>query len=198
APEAGPLPLVCEELPGRRRGVAEIDVVPPGRLALAGARLELGSGPQLLLFQRHDLPLRTHPVAAHGMHLEVAQHLKRRAHSKRCHPADPAKAALCDHAANLAGSGVLSAARSVAERARGLRRVSSSAGRIALDTPANVGAGPLPVSGIWRLPRAVAPAASRRNCFTIRSSRLWKATTARFPPARSKRSAACRPSRSSS
>src|SRR5690606_12768860 len=110
--------------------------------------------------------------------------IERSAGGQGGNPADAANAALLGHAASRAGAAVRTAARKVAERARGLRKVSASEGRMAFESTVNVGSAESRASGRWRLARAVAPAASRRKRLTMRSSRLWKLTTARRPPAR--------------
>src|SRR5690606_4667089 len=197
AAEAGELALALEELRGARCGIAEIHPVPGGKLELVRTRLELGLEQQLLLLERNDLTLGTDDLAAHRVHLEMQHQVERGADRQRGDPADAANAALRGHAASLDGAAVRIAARKVALRARGLRSVSASDGRIAFDTRSNVAARPARASGKWRLARAVAPDASRRKRFTMRSSRLWKLTTASRPPVLSRRSAATRPSSSS-
>ena len=56
----------------------------------------------------------------------------------------------------------------------------------------------LPGTHAGRRVPGVAPLRSRKNCFTILSSRLWKVTTTSRPPSFKMRSAATSPSRSSS
>ena len=90
------------------------------------------------------------------------------------------------------------AARSVADLARGLAASSRSPARTALPTASKVGAGPRSfAAGRWREPAGIAPLRLLRKRFTIRSSRLWKVTTARRPPGNKTRSAAASPPSSS-
>ena len=92
------------------------------------------------------------------------------------------------------GAPVRSAARSRAERARGLAAISASLGRIAPRLRAggrSARASRARADGGRRAARA--PERARRNSFTSRSSSEWKATTARRPPAASSASAAASP-----
>src|SRR5690606_20569042 len=117
--------------PGSGRGIAEIDIVPRRQLQLVGTGFELRLQQQLLPFQRNDLPFGLHYLASHGMNLQVQHEIERGADRQHGDPAYTAKAALRSHAASLAGAAVRVAERKVAERARGLRRISASDGRTA-------------------------------------------------------------------
>src|SRR5690606_26413024 len=202
AAEVGELPFAIEKLRRARRGIAEVHPVPGSELQQVGAGFEFGFEQQLLLLERDDAPLGPDHLAGDRMHLEVQHQVQHRANRQRCEPADATDATLRSHAASpwwaRAGAAVRTAQRSVAERARGLRSVSASDGRTAFDRRSKVGVCSPLASGKWRLARAVAPAASRKKRLTIRSSRLWKLTTAKRPPALSSRSAARKPCSSSS
>ena len=97
-----------------------------------------------------------------------------------------------------AGASVRTADRSRAERARGLMASSRSEAATGFLTCPKLGAGPLTASGRWREPAGVAPLRLLRKRLTMRSSRLWKVTTASRPPGASARSAARSPCSSSS
>ena len=97
-----------------------------------------------------------------------------------------------------AGASVRTAVRSRAERARGFRASSASEGETGLATCSKVGAGPCAAIGRWREPAGTSPLRILRKRLTMRSSRLWKVTTAKRPPGRSDRSAARSPCSSSS
>ena len=88
---------------------------------------------------------------------------------------------------------VRTALRSRAERARGFAASSRSDGETGLATRSKVGSSGRRSAGRWREPAGVPPLRSRRKRLTIRSSRLWKVTTASRPPGFSARSAAARP-----
>ena len=90
------------------------------------------------------------------------------------------------------------AERSRAERARGFAVSSRSDGETGLATRSKVGSFGSETAGRWREPAGVPPLRSRMKRFTIRSSRLWKVTTASRPPGFRARSAASRPCSSSS
>src|SRR5690606_1051979 len=101
---------------------------------------------------------------------------------------DEASHAACLPTGPWAGAAVRSAARSWAERARGLARLSASAARrVPRNSRVKVAAlaAPAAAGGAWREPAASRPLRSRRKCFTMRSSREWKVTTASRPPGRS-------------
>ena len=72
------------------------------------------------------------------------------------------------------------------------------AGEPGLAIRSNVGSRGSVSAGRWREPAGVPPLRSRKKRFTIRSSRLWKVTTASRPPGFNARSAASRPCSSSS
>src|SRR5690606_37689352 len=165
---------------------------------LVGTRLEFGFEQELLLLERDDLPFGADHFAPYRVHFQVQHQVQCRANGQCGDPADAANAAVARHAASLAWAAVRLAQRRVAERARGLRRISASDGRIGFATSAKVGSRAAGASGKCRLERGVLPAASRRKRLTMRSSRLCKLTTARRPPALSTRSAALRPCSSSS
>ena len=95
-------------------------------------------------------------------------------------------------AAPARSDSVRSAARSLAERARGLRAVSASPGRTGpLVTRRKLRHGLAPgAPGRWREPCAARPLRAAKNCLTIRSSSEWNVTTASRPPGLSTRSAA--------
>ncbi len=95
-----------------------------------------------------------------------------------------------------AGAAVRSAARNLAERARGLCAISASAGTTGRLVRMRKVGGACTISGRCREPPP-APPRSARKVLTIRSSSEWKATTARRPPGLRMRSAAARPSASS-
>ncbi len=78
-------------------------------------------------------------------------------------------------------------------------RIAWSSRDVSVETQAGkIGARAAAVAGRCREPAGSLPERSRRNFLTIRSSRLWKVTTASRPPGLSTRSAAASPSASSS
>src|SRR5262249_9816258 len=95
-----------------------------------------------------------------------------------------------------AGASVRSAARSLAERARGLAAIAVASGVTNRPVRTRKPAGGCLASGRWRDPplRRLRVA---RNVFTMRSSSEWKATATSRPPGRSTASAAARPAASS-
>src|SRR6185437_10780809 len=134
-----------------------------------------------LILELHDLVLHLkHDIAAY-------------AHEQR--PEERRKA---HHAAfSQTGAAVRSAARSRAERARGLRSISAAPGVTGLRVMRRKLGAAVGRAGRWREPRGAASLRSRRNSFTVRSSSEWKETIASLPPGSSSRSAARR-ARSSS
>ena len=89
------------------------------------------------------------------------------------------------------------AARSRAERARGLAAISASPGSTAWRVRSSNVGGSTRVSGACREPRGAVERSCRKR-FTMRSSSEWKATTTSRPPSRSTASAAASACASSS
>ena len=79
---------------------------------------------------------------------------------------------------SMLGLAVRTALLSRAERARGFAASSRSVGETGLATRSNVGSVGSTSAGRWREPAGVPPLRSRKKRLTMRSSRLWKVTTA--------------------
>src|SRR5215468_5048037 len=99
-------------------------------------------------------------------------------------------------AAARAGASVRSAARSLAERARGFSSISASSGVTGRRVSARKVAACGILSGIWREP-PLSPLRIATNVLTIRSSSEWNETTTSRPAGFRTRSAAARPPSSS-
>src|SRR3954454_4908873 len=197
--EPGELKAALKELVRRWSGQGECASVPalqlreaPTRpdLSLKHAKVALGEDdPSLDVLERGSL-------RGHVERDKIAA--KRRTGAAGDHE-DGAEAAATHCRRSLrGGTEVRTALRRRAERARGLAASSCSAGDTGLATRSNVGWFGSTNAGRWRDPAGVPPLRSRKKRFTIRSSRLWKVTTAKRPPGHSERSAAANPSSSSS
>src|ERR1700722_5282274 len=129
---------------------------------------------------------------------EEDDHRRQVHHPKAAHPAKE-DAGDGHAAAAQAGAAVRTAARSLAERARGLAASSASPGPFGpLNSSSKLGAAPFAAGGACRETPGVLPERSARKALTMRSSSEWKVTTASRPPAFSTRSAASKPASSSS
>src|SRR5690606_9030711 len=127
--------------------------------------------------------------AAHAAHLPLEQTLDRGGDS--------------DHAplpfiGPQVGACVRTAARILAERARGLAASSASpASRAPLNSRSKLGLRVSTATGAWREPPGALPVRSVRKALTMRSSSEWKVTTTSRPPGASVASAASSPRSSS-